>query len=567
MQNSKRTLQAKSNVVSVPFDAEFFFERGVRFIRRKDVAKACKYFIKSVDLEPHNPKYLINLSAVYTEMAEYEESNRLLSTIVHKVDETFTECYYYMANNYAHLGDFDQAERYALMYLQENEEGLYVEEAEELLDFICFELERAPKELDVEHKLIGKHEKARMCLEDGKFLEATKILEEMVEEYPHFLASRNNLALSYYYLGQFDRAMGVIEEILEKDPTNLHALCNLTVFYCHKEEREQVQELIEGLKKVLPVQSDQHYKLATTLGIIGEDERAYELFTILMKRGNQGDVSLYHYVAVAAFNTKRWAKAEENWLKLRQLHPECDVAEYYLDLVNQEKFRQQRIPYHYQLPYDVQLKNKDWFKGNHIPKDVMCDPLIRSSLFWSLRHGDQNTKLQVIQSFEYIADQEVEEALRQLILDPMEEDYLKKVAVFVLRQIGAATPYYAYLGGEKQTIDGDFTEEPFPEWMSQWKKVVTCLRMGMEGNYDLLEHQEAQGIWTTYLRSSYPNIPKIRKAEGWAAAIEFMLADKKGHPMTKKEIATRYNVSVNTLTKNLQELEKSIFLDNNPLST
>jgi len=568
MQNSKRTLQAKNNVVTVPFDAEFFFERGVRHIRRKDVAKAKKYFKKSVDLEPHNPKYLINLSAVFTETAEFEESNGILYKIVHEIDETFTECYYYMANNYAHLGDFDQAERYVLLYLQDNEDGLYVEEAEELLDFICFELERSPKELDGEHKLIGKHEKARISLEQGRFVEAAKILEEMVEEYPHFFAARNNLALAYYYLGQVDRAMSVLEEILEKDSTNLHALCNMAVFYYHKGKHEKVRLLVEGLKKVLPVQPDHHFKLATTLGILGEDERAYDLFRIIAKRGGDGDPSLYHSLAVAAYNTGRWDKAEENWLKLKYLEPRCDVAEYYLDLLkHRDSLQEHRIPYHYQLPYDVQLKKKEWFKGGQIPRDIMTDPLIRSSLFWALRHGDQDTKLEVIQSFEFIADQEAEVALRQLIMDSAEQDYIKKVAIFVLRQMGAQPPYTAYLNGKMLEIDGDYFEESSPEWSAQWQKVVNCLKQGMEGNYDLVEHQEAQRIWTQYLKSVYPKLPRIRKAEGWAAAIEYMINLKHHHHFSKAEVATRYHISVSTLNKNLQELQKSIFLDKETLTT
>jgi tetratricopeptide (TPR) repeat protein len=568
MPNIKRTLQVKSNIVSVHFDAAFFFERGVRSFNRNDIYKALRYFQKSADLDPNEPSYLTHLAAVQTELEEYEESNRILSRLVHDIDESLTDCYYYMANNFAHLGEFDQAEQYALMYIKENPGGLYVDEAEELLDFICYELERTPKELDIEHKLIGKHEKARLCLEDGKFVEATKLLEEMVEEYPHFLAARNNLALAYYYLGQYEQAMTVIDEILNKDKANLHALCNLAVFLSHKGEEEKAVKLVEGLKKVQPFHFDHHYKLATTLGILGEDERAYELFFTLAKRGLHVDVSLYHYIAVASFNTQRWARAKEFWLKIKDMKGEDEIAEYYLEILNKPDIRQgkNRLPYHYQLPYDVQIKKKDLFSNGKIPKDLLQDPLIRSSLFWSLRHGDHDTKLQVIQSFEYFADQEIEEALRQIILEPNEEDYIKKVAIFVLRQIGAQSPYRAHLQGEVIDIDGDLVDEKFPEWMAQWQKVIYCLRVGMEGEYDLLEHQEAQGIWTNYLRTCYPKLPKVRKAEGWAAAIEYLVGIKINKEHKKKEIAERYGVSVSTLTRNLQHIEKSIFLDSTSLS-
>ncbi|GAA0363747.1 tetratricopeptide repeat protein [Bacillus horti] len=549
----------KTNVISVYFDAEFFFERGLHSFQRYDFPKALKYFRKSVDLDPHHSKYLVHLAAVYTELGNYEESNRLLTFIVNSIDSCFTDCYYYMANNYAHLGNFDQAERYALLYIQESHDGIYVEEAEELLDFICFELDREPRELDQENQLIVQHEKARIALEQGKFVEATRLLKEMVEEHPHFLAARNNLALSYYYLGKYDEAMGVIEEILERDQANLHALCNLAVFLYHKEKQEEAKQLLAGLKKVQPFHPEHQYKLATTLGILGEDQRAFELFSSLSKRGLMEDSSLYHYMAVASYNIGREAKALEYWTKLKQLNPSCEIAEYYLNILEDKELIQttERLPYHYQLPFDVQLKKMDWFVNGRIPKNLMQDPLIRSSLLWSLRYGDRDTKLQVLQSFELLADEEVEEALRQFILEKEEEDYIKKVAIFVLRQIGAKTPYTANLCGHLIEIDQQTIEERFPHWMENWQKVSNCLRKYMEGQYDLLEHQEAQTIWSSFLEQIYPDLPQIRKAEGWAAAIEYYMLVRKKKKVSKIEIAERYDISVQTLSKNLDLLKQA----------
>lgn len=556
----ERANLGKTNVISVYFDAEFFFERGLRYFGRYDFPKALKHFRKSVEVDPHNSKYLVHLAAVYTELGNYEESNRILTCIVDNIDYRFTDCYYYMANNYAHIGDFDQAERFAQLYIQESHDGIYVEEAEELLDFIYFELDHTPREPDEEHQLIGQHEKARIALEQGKFVKATRILEEMVEEYPHFLAARNNLALSYYYLGHFDQALQVIEEILERDQANLHALCNLAVFLFHKEKQDEANELIAGLKKVYPFHPEHQYKLATTLGILGEDERASELFITLLKRGLFDDLSLYHYIAVSSYNTGNFERAIEYWSKLKTYHPDSEIADYYLNVAQDQEIihSAKRLPYHYQLPFDVQLKKMDWFVNGKMPKNLMRDPLIRSSLFWSLRYGDRDTKLQVLQSFELLADEEVEEALRQFILEPDEDNYIKKVAIFVLKQIGAKTPYRAYLHGRLLEIDQETIEEGFPRWMSNWKKVSQCLREHMGGEYDLLEHQEAQSIWANFLEEAQPCMPQIRKAEGWAAAVEYFMLIRQKKKVSKAEIAQRYAVSVQTLTKNLRILQQAL---------
>ncbi|WP_202079182.1 tetratricopeptide repeat protein [Caldalkalibacillus salinus] len=563
MPNTKQQLKLKNNIVSVHFDAEFFFERGIRYFHRGDVPKAYKYLRRCVDLAPEQPTYVLHLAACYTEMGHYEESNNWLSQVIQHMDSTLVDCYYYMANNYAHLGEFDEAEKFALMYIQESPDGIYAEEAEELLDFICFELDRAPREWDEENQLIKEHEKARTCLEQGKFVEATKLLERMVDEYPHFLAARNNLSLSYYYLGEFEQAMSVIDDILERDSTNLHALCNLAVFLKHRDMHEKADEIIEGLTKVQPILPDHQYKLATTLGILGQDGKAYELFLSLTKKDIEHDPSLYHYIAVALYNTQQYEKAQKVWKKLKSLYPQDEVADYYLQLLHTStaQNREKRLSYHYQLPYDVQIKKKEWFKDGKIPTNLLQDPVIRSSLLWSLRHGDRDTKLQVIQSFQYFADAEIEEALRQFIKAPQEEEYIKRTAIFALRQMGAQPPYQAWLNGRVEEVHPDTLQEAYPEWMSQWQDVLDVLKQQMAGKYNVIEHQEAQILWAKFLQDVQPNVPMIRKPEAWAAALEYLVAINYSKKVVKKELAQRYGITLQTLSKNIAKIEKSILLD------
>ena len=63
------------------------------------------------------------------------------------------------------------------------------------------------------------------------------------------------------------------------------------------------------------------------------------------------------------------------------------------------------------------------------------DPLIRSSFFWALRHGDQATKLQVIHALGMIGDYEVQQALQLFIDEPGEEPALIKAAQAVLHDL------------------------------------------------------------------------------------------------------------------------------------
>ena len=99
------------------------------------------------------------------------------------------------------------------------------------------------------------------------------------------------------------------------------------------------------------------------------------------------------------------------------------------------------------------------------------DPLVRSSFFWALRHGDVETKLQVIQAFGLIADNEVRDALQDFILDHQEDDYLKKVAIFVLRSMGIRESLPAYLENKDIMVEASPYSPHLPVWDA---KMAAC---------------------------------------------------------------------------------------------
>lgn len=172
-------------------------------------------------------------------MGNYEESNKILGWIVDELDPTMTECHFYMANNFANLEQYEAAEGSLIRYLEEDSEGQFLDEAEDMMDLLHFELERPTRLTNIKSREgMVEHDLARTLLEEGKFTEAVRILEKIIEGQPDFLAARNNLALAYYYMGMFDKAMDTIHEVLDLEAGNLHALCNLAIFYQHKNDEK-----------------------------------------------------------------------------------------------------------------------------------------------------------------------------------------------------------------------------------------------------------------------------------------------------------------------------------------
>jgi tetratricopeptide (TPR) repeat protein len=557
MKRSQVDIEGKNQkVVRLRLDAGFFYERAVKSLDRHKYDKAVKYFRLAMEKEPDNPVNHCNLAGILSELGRYEESNEVLERVLDEVDPELYECLFYMANNSANMGDLELAEDYLLEYLSLDPDGEFAAEAEDMLQMVAYELGRAPRE-PMPQMLpahVQAHEEARRHLEEGRFLLAIDLLEKILADKPDFLPARNNLALAFYYTGRMDLSMKYIAEVLEADPANLHALCNLAVLSHHMGERAKSRQIVQMLKKLVPLQQDHTYKLATTLGILGEHEVAYQLFSRLVRLEGFPEASLYHYAAVAAWNTGRRERARRWWKAAFDMDPHSEVSRFYLERSQDwlDRGEKPMLPYHYQLPFEEQLTR---VSPDSPDRDTLgqlkSNPLLRSSFFWALHHGDLQTKWQVLQLLAWIADEEVEELLRQYLEREDEDDELKKAALQILLQMDAQPPFTARIGGKRVEITGDAGPPHEPD--GRWKQVLTCLLEHMSSSPEE-QKVAAQVLWTAWVIRSPDKLPALRKPETWAAAIQYLVAKYHGNPMTQKEAAERYGVSVSSVARSIKLL-------------
>lgn len=559
MNKKKRVNPAiTTNIIPMKMDATFFFEKAVQSLDRYHYDKALKYFKRAAEYEPENPVNHCNLAGLLSEMGNYEESNRILQNVLDQVDPSMTECYFYMANNFANMENYESAEKAIVHYLENDPNGQFLEESEEMIELLSYELDRKTELTTIKSREgLFEHDRARSLLEEGKFAEAVRIMEKIIKKNPDFMAARNNLALAYYYMGHFDKSVDMIKQVLEMEPGNLHALCNLAIFYQHFGDKEKLGELLQLLRKLYPFHQDHVFKLATTMGILSEHETAFHLFKRLLKTGEAGnDPCLFHYTAVAAYHIKRYDEAERQWRQAEKFDPGSEIPKFYLNLLR--KYRQDpvkpSVSYHYHLPFEEQFRGLERSE-NGLPDHLKKDPLVRSSFFWALRHGDTDTKLQVIQAFSLIADDEVKDALLDFIMLPKEDDYLKKMAIFVLRSIGYKDPVTAMFDGKQITVAPSPYSPNLPVWDRRWQQVMDMAMSHMTRRYELVQQYDMQTLWVEYLSRVFPQVPKITKAEGWAAALEYLTAKMHRRPVPFHEVAARYGVGVATVSKNVKLID------------
>ncbi|MDQ0233385.1 tetratricopeptide repeat protein [Metabacillus malikii] len=305
--------QHKAQVVPFLQDGQYYYNKGLKAYREQNYQKASKYLQKAVELDPNDSVKLSQLATIYTDMGKYSQANELLSYILDELDENMTECHYFMANNFAHLGLFQEAYKCATEYAKQAPFGEFFEENEDLIDLLTMEGDDEEPFLKDPDDLILKQDAAKSLLENSQFEEAILLLEEIVKEYPEFWSAHNNLSLAYFYIGEVEKAKDYLQTVLEKNPGNLHAYCNLLVFYYYERQEDKVDELATMLSTVHPLLFEHRYKLGATFALVGYYPAAYKWLRSLYKQGFEGDDTFYYWLSYSAYFTGHTVFAEQTW--------------------------------------------------------------------------------------------------------------------------------------------------------------------------------------------------------------------------------------------------------------
>lgn len=76
----KHTSEHKNHaqIVQLLQDGQYFFHKGLKAYKERNLKRASKLIQRAVHLEPEDSEMLSQLAVIYSEMGQYQESNDLL---------------------------------------------------------------------------------------------------------------------------------------------------------------------------------------------------------------------------------------------------------------------------------------------------------------------------------------------------------------------------------------------------------------------------------------------------------------------------------------------------------
>lgn len=530
--------QKSANAVSgrvLPFiqDGDYFFEKGIKAYNRRDLYTAKKMFERAVTFQPEESSFLCQLASTLAEIGEYEESNKHLLNALEQAGSELSECHFFLANNFAHLGLYSDAEKHASLYIESDPDGEFVEDTQELLDLISLETgnKSVNLPLSTEEELIKLHDEARQSIERGDLPLAQQQLRSIITDHPKFWAAYNNLALTHFYKSEFDEAMDVLQDVLEKNPGNLNALCNLAIFLFHLGMDEPGGKIVERLKTVHPMHPEHRYKLGNTFGLLEEHLYANKWLQTLKKSSFVYDPVTTHMLAVSYYALGQKELSLKTWKKVIELDPEGHVAPFYLEKAMKDELNVSGGDYQYRIPTINQNKPK---------KDRQVKAMEHIQ---QVRKGLEKNKITHLFLLRGNKNEEAYATLRDFCLRKEESLLAKEIAANIMLEHQPELPV-------KLAHDEELVEVGSPsEIISEALDVLLFIK---EKGSALDEH--VFFYWSEAIKFAELSDERIfDNQKAIAAAIDHLARKQKGRS-TQKGVAEHYEISVSMLSLRIKKL-------------
>lgn len=176
-------------------------------------------------------------------------------------------------------------------------------------------------------QLGAAHDEVRMLMETGQTKQARTTARKLLEQYPDFVPTINNLSLLEFAENRLDEAVAAAKQSLAIDPDNFQALANLTRFLYLTGQTDEAGQYAARLKQATSPLSDIYTKKAETFAYLGDDEAVLEaLHQAEEAEATDYDAFLYHLAAVAALRQGNEKDAKAYWKKSQKINPHFEIA-------------------------------------------------------------------------------------------------------------------------------------------------------------------------------------------------------------------------------------------------
>jgi len=333
----------------------------------------------------------------------------------------------------------------------------------------------------------------------------------------------------YYKRNNLDKALMFFRKTIEAEPENplnhYNVACLLSKMGYLSEANDIFGFIVEDLDSTM---TECYFLMAVNYGLLEDLNRTRNYLKKYLRSSPEGEMALEAEDLLEAISEDDTFYENFNYLKPEQRFPAI-VDETKKKIISQ--FNESK-----------QFRNK---------------------MLESLYNNDEEISSEVIYLYGLIGNNTAENILRKYVKNPWVSKHNKQLALIVLKEMGAEEPFEVYFDGEVCKVNlQEYTAEA-PEWRDEWQEVINCTIHNMKECNFYEDHffEDVQAIWIDYINSIYPEVPNIKKKETWAAGLEYALIRFHFLNYTQKQVASRYNVSLSSVSQKYKEINNVLKID------
>jgi tetratricopeptide (TPR) repeat protein len=240
----------------------------------------------------------------------------------------YVDCYYLLANNYAHLGLLHDAKKYVMTYLEKEPDGDFAEDAASLLELIDFdEDDEEYLTFEDEDELLIYQETIFYHMENLEWEKALPLLEDVQVIFPEHITAIHDYTQALFYTGAREEALQLERDFLENHPNEMNSHINLALFYDELNQEEKRNAHVQQLFNVYPFHEQQKLKVAAVFAKVGLHKEAFQRFRKLEKGKLNGHLSYYRWYSKAAFHSGYPSRAHQIWKEGCKKYPKLGNEE------------------------------------------------------------------------------------------------------------------------------------------------------------------------------------------------------------------------------------------------
>ena len=444
-------MATKNKVLAFGQSSDFLEKIAIKNMDKQKLPMAMRYYRSAFEQQPERDDLRVALACVLSELDMYERSSRLLLPLLVNPGPLSSESAFQMGINQAALGLPRRTANCLSHYLKQCPEGEHAEEAQELLEWAYDAIEE--DELLSHAEMLAERANEAMNQED--YLRAKKDLIKALEENPHLLYARNNLAVCNYMLQDIPSAIAETKRVLKEDKNNNFAWCNLLYFTRMGGHEEDFALALQALRRAVPFDEVDAQRIGLALGEAGEHAAAHRLFLQSMHQFSYTASALL-FAGIAAYNMGDYRRSRSHFAVLSRRQWENSTAMYYLSLCD-KALKGEEVPklllYQEDLPVMEVTRRVAYINravresAGHIQKTWQEDSEFRSLALWGIEQPEPSIRRACVEILSICGENVGMLALEDLLLRGEIQDEEKREILTALGRMEKTEPHLALLEG------------------------------------------------------------------------------------------------------------------------